>query len=268
MRVGVRSPEDEQMAKKREEELPELSLTPIMNMVMILIPMLLLAIVFMKTGVINITSPRNTQSNTPDTEQKPEEVMLPQVTISISADGFRLVDAKNVPEFVAKYTPPTPRCGGGGAGGAAAGVAPHDAAKLPATICLREGATPDSRLIEQLDYAALYNHLARIRLEPAWYDEFGKENKSTIQILADPEVPFDVVVKTMDTARYFLRSPEANPGAPSASASVEAFMLAGGNPTQEDLKNAVYLTGGESATERFAMFPDPVLLLPRPTSGG
>ena len=58
------------MSRRRrvEEDSQELNLAPIMNIVMILIPLLLLSTVFMKAGVINISSPRNAQSNNQETE--------------------------------------------------------------------------------------------------------------------------------------------------------------------------------------------------------
>ena len=45
-------------SKRIEQENQELNLAPIMNMVIILIPLLLLSVVFLKVGVINITAPK------------------------------------------------------------------------------------------------------------------------------------------------------------------------------------------------------------------
>lgn len=258
------------MARRRrreEEALAELNLAPIMNMVMILIPLLLLSTVFLKTGVVNISSPRNAQSNTPEQEEREEETPVPRVVVYISQDGFRIGDQRNLPEFQ-QFTTPIARCGGGGAaaaGGEQRQLSPHDMAEIPPTICLRQGADANADLVDKLDFAALYNQLLAVRLQPQWFDRFGEENNAVISILGDAEIPFNVLIKTMDTARYFLAAEGTNLGAPSASSQVQAYALSGGqNPTPEDLENAAYLvTNGE----RIELFPDPVLLLPRPNTG-
>lgn len=245
-----------------EEKSVELDLAPIMNIVMILIPLLLLSAVFLKTGVVNISSPRNAQAQQADTEERPEEVPVPRVYVTISADGFRVGDQRNLPEF-ARFQAPIARCGGTGAGAAVA--APHDAASAPPTICLREGADPNAPLVDKLDYPALYNHLVQVRMQPQWFDGFGKENASVISILGDPEIEFEVLIRTMDTARHFLQPAETALAAPSASASIDAYLLGGGNPTLEHLMAAEYLKVDGALVP---LFPDPVLLLPRPSAGG
>ncbi len=258
------------MARKRHsfaEEEQELNLAPIMNMVMILIPLLLLSTVFLKTGVVNISSPRNAQANTPDTEEQEEQVPVPKVVVYISDDGFRVGDQSNLPEFQ-QFTTPIARCGGGGGGAAgeeARQLSPHDMAEIPATICLRDGVDANAPLVAKLDFPALYNQLVAIRLQPQWFDRFGEENNAVISILGDPEIPFEVLIKTMDTARFFLSAEGQSPGVPAASSSIPAFQLGGGNGTLEDLENALYIMTPEG--ERVELFPDPVLLLPRPSSG-
>lgn len=258
------------MARRRhreEEELADLNLAPIMNMVMILIPLLLLSTVFMKTGVVNISSPRNAQSNTPEQEEREEETPVPRVVVYISQDGFRVGDQRNLPEFQ-QFTTPVARCGGGGAGAAGAQqqLNPHDMAEIPPTICLRDGTDANASLVDRLDFGGLYNQLVAIRLQPQWFDRFGEENNAVISILGDPEIPFEVLIKTMDTARYFLVPDGSATGVPSASSNVAAYTLGGGNATPEDLENAIYLLTTEH--ERIELFPDPVLLLPRPNAGG
>lgn len=256
------------MARKQRPEEPqiELNLAPIMNMVMILIPLLLLSTVFMKTGVVNISSPRNAQSNTPEQEEREEEVPVPRVVVYISQDGFRVGDQRNLPEFQ-QFTTPIARCGGAGSGAAGAPgqqLSPHDMAEIPPTICLRPGVDANAPLIDKLDFGALYNTLAVVRLQPQWFDRFGEENNAVISILGDPEIPFNVLIKTMDTARYFLVPEGSQISPPSASSNIASYTLGGGDATPEDLENAVYLL---NAGERIELFPDPVLLLPRPGAG-
>ena len=259
------------MARKRhavDEEAVELNLAPIMNMVMILIPLLLLSTVFIETGVVNISSPRNAQSNTPETEEQEEETPVPRVVVYISSDGFRVGDQTNLPAFQ-RFTQPIAGCPGAGSAAAAAPgqqMSPHDMADIQPTICLAdENAT---ELVNRLNFAALYNHLAAIRMQPEWFDRFGEESNSIISILGDPEVPFEVLIATMDTARFFL-NPNGDEGlaAPRGDASlIPRYQLNGGSaPTAEQHANAQYLKADGSYVE---LFPDPVLLLPRPNQGG
>lgn len=257
------------MARRKNRqpaEVVELNLAPIMNMVMILIPLLLLQAVFLKTGVVNISSPRNAQATTPEQEEAEEEVPVPRVVVYISSDGFRIGDQRNLPEFQ-QFTMPIARCGGGGAAAGAPGqLNPHDMAEIPPTICLRDGTDVNAPLVQRLDFAALYNQLVAIRLQPQWFDRFAEESNSIVSILGDPEIPFEVLIKTMDTARFFLAAEGTDPGAPSASSAIASFQLgAAGAATPEDLENAHYLTVNEN--ERVELFPDPVLLLPRPSTG-
>lgn len=256
------------MARKKRDLGPEnddLNLAPMMNMVMILIPMLALMAVFIKAGVINISSPRNAQATQADPEQEQEEEVVPRVVVSISHDGFRIIDQKNTPGFE-QFSAPIDGCPGAGAPAAVAGApapgTPHAAAEeMPVTICLRPG-TETANWIDQLDFASLYNRLVQIRLNPAWYDAFGEENNSVISLLGDPDVPYEVLVMTMDTARFFLASGASTVG-PTADAS--SYFLSGRlRANAEDLENAEYLVEGDG---RVTLFPDPVLLLPRPGSG-
>ncbi|TVR02380.1 MAG: hypothetical protein EA398_07950 [Deltaproteobacteria bacterium] len=259
------------MAKRRRkdvvDEVQDLNLAPIMNMVMILIPLLLLSTEFMKAGVVNISSPRQAQATQADSEEQEEEDPVPRVLIAISSDGFRVMDQRNLPDF-AGFTTPIERCGGAAAAGGEetpAGGSPHARAEtLPPTICLRTESSDGDALLDRLDYASLYNHLATIRLQPQWYDRFSEENNDVISLLASPEVDFASLMKTMDTVRFFLRPEGTDPGEPSGGANIDAFLLGGGGePTLEQLENATYLTGGEDGPYRFRLFPDPVLMLPR-----
>jgi hypothetical protein len=255
------------MARRRhteEEESVELDLAPIMNMVMILIPLLLLSTVFIETGVVNISSPRNAQSNTPEEEEQEEETPIPRVVVFISSDGFRVGDQTNLPSFL-PFRQPIAGCPGAGTGAAAPGqpMSPHDMAEIPATICLADENAAD--LVNRLDYAALYNQLVAIRMQPEWFDRFGEENNSVISILGDPEVPFEVLIRTMDTARFFLQ-PGGDLAAPRGdSALIPQYQLGGGtSPTAAQLADAHYI---KVEGELVELFPDPVLLLPRPNQG-
>ena len=59
------------------DEIKELDLTPIMNMVVILIPLLLLSMVFLEVGVINITAPKlSVGPSTPTEIEEPDPLGL------------------------------------------------------------------------------------------------------------------------------------------------------------------------------------------------
>lgn len=256
--------------KKRTEEAEvELNLAPIMNMVMILIPLILTMVEFDKKAVLNISSPQNAQSTTPEDEEREEETPVPKVVVYISSDGFRIGNQNpEIPaETFQRFANPIEGCGGGG-GETATSNTPHDLAEHPATICLSNN-NESLPLVQRLDYPSLYNRLVEIRLQPEWFDRFGEENNSVISLLADPEVPFEALVKTMDTARYFLEPVGSSAGPPSGASNVSSYQLGGGGrPSLADLEDAIYIDGPGEGLDPIPMFPDPVLLLPRPGSEG
>lgn len=244
------------------EEVQDLNLAPIMNMVMILIPLLLLSVEFTKPGVINISSNQPGQPTEPR-EQEEEEEQMPRVVVAISDNGFRVQDQRNLPAFQ-RFSQPIERCGGAAAaegGGMAA----------PPTVCTLPGVPDDAPLMERLDFAGLYNQLATVRLQPEWFDRFGAEgeNNDVISILADPEVSYEVLLKTMDVARFMLHPAhrDALP-APSASADISQYLLGtDGAPTREDFETAGFLVDPDERSQRFTLFPNPVLLIPRAQGG-
>lgn len=233
-----------------------------MNMVMILIPLLLLSTVFMKAGVINISSPRNAQSTVPEDEEREEQTPVPRIVVYISSDGFRVGNQNPEVTGFEQFQAPIAGCPGSAADTATTN--PHDMANVPATICADPNAPESAPLVQRLNYAALYNRLVEIRLQPQWFDAFGEENNSVVSILGDPEIPFEVLVKTMDTARFVLNPTGGELPAPTGSSSLSQYQLGNGqSPTSEQLENAAYLRGEDGYVE---LFPDPVLLLPQ-TSG-
>ncbi len=219
------------MARNKREgvsdEVPELNLAPIMNMVVILIPLLLLSVVFLQVGVINITAPK--LSIGPSTDQPPPEEEPLNLTVTLEEKGFRIAaKAAVLPE-----KPGCPRPG--------------------PTICLSDEkvktmdkfkgarskfAKGDSQSAEKdlddainaYNWRELYNELVRIKKQ--YPDE------SVINITADPEIPYAMVVRAMDVARFKLDKE-------SYSKSSEFWA-------------ATYEKSGNSYAE---LFPDPVLNL-------
>jgi biopolymer transport protein ExbD len=186
------------MARNRrddENETNELDLAPIMNLVIILIPMLLLSVVFIQIGVINVTAPKLSLSN----QSKPQDDKQPlNLTVSISPKGF----------YVAAES---------------AKLSPISGCPTPGpTICLKSDAKVKDvkakyeearRLIEQgkkgqgndaLDAALaaynwreLYNRLMKIK------KKFPEE--TVIKIAADPDIPYAAVTRVTDVARFKLK---------------------------------------------------------------
>lgn len=115
------------MPKPRTPQDPtsELNLAPLMNMVVILIPLLLLAVVFLQVGVVNVSTPKLSPGVASD--GAPDESL--NLTVAITEDGFVLSSAEGV-------YPGAKRCEG----------AP--------TICNVDG---------RHDWVALYNTLAEIK---------------------------------------------------------------------------------------------------------
>jgi biopolymer transport protein ExbD len=192
---------------RKKEELVELNLAPIMNLVMILIPLLLLSVVFEQMGVINVSAPK--LSVGPETQEPKEDEKPPlQLTIGISTSGFTIA-------ATGSKLPPLQGC-------------PSDG---PATICPKAGkdiaavlvdvgalrkqydsnplADPDrtfikrsdeklQEAIESYDWRQLYNTLILIK------QKFPEE--TVVNVGAGTNVPFEILVKVMDTVRYKLDS--------------------------------------------------------------
>ena len=254
------------MGRKRRsrtiEDVSDLNLSSMMDIIMLLIPTLVLSSVFVNAGVINVSSPRNANSPNPENEQQEERPQIPKVVVYISADGFRVGNMN--PQLPAgsfdQYALPIDGCSGGGENAGTAATDPNDLATRDATVCLLPN-TEGQPLVERLDMASLYNQLVKVRMNPAWFDEFSKENNSVVSIVGDPDVPFEALISVMDVARYFL-----NPGSdaldePSGSADITKYLIGNGSrPTLEQFRRANYLGRVGS---RVDLFPNPVLLLPR-----
>jgi hypothetical protein len=219
---------------RAEHQLQELNLAPIMNIVMILIPLLLITASFVVVSTLNVNSPRNAQSITPEEQQEEEEVPVPRVLVSITENGFIVNDMRQSPAFAESgLGAPLPHCAG--AQGSQLG-----AMAMPVTICNPADRASEQSLLNRLDYRGLYNRLVEIKNYSAWNARWSEENQ-ILNIMADREIPFEVVVRTMDIARYYLSED--------------------GYENDETFRTAVYREQSEGDYTK--LFPDPVLLLPR-----
>ncbi len=182
-----------------------LNLAPIMNLVMILIPLLLLSVVFEQTGVINVSAPSMTLGTIPQ-----EEITEPPLSlqIQVSTDGFTLNAEGN-------RLPPVEGCPTDSNTGAT--VCPQQSSDqikraLQESLALRERyeATGDQALLEAsyqklasaregLGYRKLYNLLVDLKRK--------HPEETKVIVSAEPNVPFELLIATMDTARFRLESP-------------------------------------------------------------
>lgn len=183
-------------SSRMEEEEQDLNLAPIMNMVIILIPLLLLSVVFIEVSVINITAPKlavGAPSEAPPPEDKPLNL-----TVAIGAKGFMIsAEGGNLP--------PVPGC-------------PQEGP----TLCLRpdknidvnakfteareamaqkrasmnEGEKVIKEALTAYNWMELYGQLVKIK------KKFPKE--TIVNLSADPNIPFGAIVRLMDVARYQL----------------------------------------------------------------
>ncbi len=193
------------MARKKFE-MPvdqELNLAPIMNLVMILIPLLLLSVVFEQMGVINVSAPKLAVGPVDSDPTPPENPPL-QLTIGISTSGFTIA-------ATGAKLPPIVGCPSEG----------------PSTVCIKKGQDVEAMLgkvkalrekfdstgnrdfsdqsdaelnsaVEAYDFRSLYNILVGIK------KKFPEE--TVVNLGADPSVPFEILIKTMDTVRFKLES--------------------------------------------------------------
>lgn len=175
------------------EENP-LNLAPFMNMVIILIPLLLTSIIFLKIGVINITAPE--LASGPKTEQKEKDEEKPlNLTVAVSKKGFRIAakDATLSPVDGCPEDGPTI-------------CLKDDSVKLKekfqqATELMRkgdadEGAKQMDKALSHYDWRRLYNKLSKIKSK--------HPDEKVINLTADPDIPYAAIVRVMDTARYKL----------------------------------------------------------------
>ena len=234
-------------AKYKETIVQDLDLAPIMNLCMILIPLLLLSAVFVEKGIIDVNVPSSGGQATAQQNEPSEEILPPQLVLMISSNGFYLRNQNGNPTteaMFAQYAAPLPGCPAAAAGGG----------DQPPTVCMTDAA-PDAPLLDRLNWAGLYNRLVEIRTNPQWFEKFNEEGAAQIIITADASVPFAVIVKAMDTSRYFVRTAAtAALEPPTVGGDMTQYQLGGGaGAANADLLTAVYIAGPEE--QPVGLFP-------------
>jgi hypothetical protein len=157
------------MGKNKVPEATDLDLTPIMNMVMVLIPMMLLSVVFTAIHVIDVTMPQRSAGAAQNNGEVPQRLQL-----FISKQGFTVVEGVTT-------LPSRAGCPVGGP-----------------TICLDAANKDDEIATKRYNWLELYNTLLEIKQKPDWADH------DQIEIVADSAINFGVLVKAMDISRYQL----------------------------------------------------------------
>jgi biopolymer transport protein ExbD len=189
------------MARKRRSSGDgdqDINLAPFMNMVVILIPLLLLSVVFVKVGVINITAPK--LSTGPPSEEQPDPDEEPlNLTIAVNPKGFRIAaTGATLPELQGCPTPGPTIC-----------LEKQDADVADqfdrARELFRKGQTADgekalNKALSAYNWPELYNQLVKIK------NEYPEE--TVVNLSADPDVPYAAMVRVMDVARYRLKKDE------------------------------------------------------------
>lgn len=222
-------------AKRRPaDELPQLNLAPIMNIVMILIPLLLITASFVAVNTLNVTSPRSAQSVTPEEQMEEEQVPVPRVLVAITENGFTITDMRQSPVFTeSQLGYPLTECPQGS----------PESGTVPVTICNSPTRSSEGRLLDRLNFRGLYNRLVEIKNYSAWNAQWNEDNQ-IINIVAEREIPFEIVVRVMDISRYYLQEDRYD--------------------NEETFRSASYRAEGEELYSD--LFPNPVLLLPRAVS--
>lgn len=173
--------------RQQESQPPQLNLAPIMNMVVILIPLLLLSVVFLSVGVINVSSPPATLDGEP-TDEPPSL----QLAVAVTHDGFQVSTRDGAIR-------PVDGCPADGPTICLSGDERPAELFRQAKTSFETGRHADgSAALEQAarayDWSALYESLKDVKKKHA--------DETTVRITAEPDVPYMMVVRTMDLARF------------------------------------------------------------------
>ena len=175
------------------DDVPELNLAPIMNMVVILIPLLLLSVVFLKVGVINISTPQLSMGPPSDTPPPEEEPL--NLTVAVNEKGFRIAaTGALLPEMAGCPVPGPTICLEQQS--VDVGKQFGEARKKFASGDVQGGELALTTALNAYNWKELYNQLVRIKNQ--------YKDETVVKISADPDIPYAAVVRVIDVARYKL----------------------------------------------------------------
>ena len=179
-------------SKRMEQEEQELDLAPIMNMVVILIPLLLLSVVFVEVAVINITAPKLSMG--PQSDTPPEDDKKPlNLTVTVAPNGLRIAAEGGQMSPVGACDPNGPTICLRKDKGIDVGAKFSQARELVNKGDLNKAGVSIEEGLSAFDWQTLYNELSKIK---ARYPE-----ETVMNVSADPDVPFGAIVRLMDVAR-------------------------------------------------------------------
>ena len=206
-----------------KEEEQDLNLAPIMNMVVILIPLLLLSVVFVSVSVINVNAPTLAPGKQSDTIGEEKE----KITVSIGANGFHIATNQgNLPAVAGCPKDGPTICL------VDPGKSTQDDFARARDLIERNQSEQGSALLEDTvasyDWRQLYNTLAELKR--------SNPEEKVIHVSPDPDIPHAAVVRLFDVSRTKLEKDHYD--------SVAAFWSA---PTHKGKDGA--------------LFPDPVLTI-------
>jgi biopolymer transport protein ExbD len=153
-----------------DDGVPEPDLTPIMNLTFMLILALLTMAAILPMGLITIQAPQLGGGAAPEEEDKPKKKPL-NLTIFVKIDGF-------------------------------------DLAASGASLDGSTDGRPGQRLLPKLDSGAnkVYDFAALTKKLVEIHKAF--KNEQSVIIVADPDVIYEDIVKTMDAAREYVSGTE------------------------------------------------------------
>lgn len=176
----------------RNDEERGLNLAPFMNIVAILIPMLLLSVVFLKVGVIDVSSPSIAP---PDESKSSEPSENLELSVAVSERGFEVATAETV------YAP-IDGCPDTGPTVCLADPDVDVDSKLDrARRALEQGNDDEAsaaldEAVSAYDFAGLYGKLRVIQEK--------HPDEESLNITASPEIPYKLLVEVMDAVRFKL----------------------------------------------------------------
>lgn len=175
-------------AKRTEQPEQDLNLAPIMNMVVILIPLLLLSVVFVSVSVINVNAPSLSPGPvSDDAVEEPGE----KLTVTVSPEGFYLATrAGTLPPVAGCPEGPTICLNERGRDVAADFARARD---LIASGQRVEGQEMLEQALMAYDWRQLYNELAELKR--------ANPDEDVIHVAADPSIPYAAVVRLFDVSR-------------------------------------------------------------------
>lgn len=177
------------------DDTPELNLAPFMNVVVILIPMLLLSVIFVQVGVLNVSTSLSVSKSS---DKPPEEKPL-ELTVALSERGFEVVADEAPLEPVAGCDADGPTVCLADAGVEVGAKLDEAQQAFAAGDAARGGALLDE-VVGAYDFRRLYNELTDLK------DKHPDQTR--IVLTGDPAIPYALLVRAMDVARFRLEKDE------------------------------------------------------------